>query len=44
MRFNGKYTGSVATTGTTSAQTKGVWTLQDQQQAKGASAWPNTGA
>ena len=44
MRFNGKYNGYVATTGTSSSNTKGVWTLQDQQQAKGAGQWPNTGA
>jgi len=44
MRFNGKTIGTVRTTGTTSTATKGVWTLSDQQQAKGAGQWPNTGA
>lgn len=44
MRFNGKVLGQASTTGTTSSQTKGIWTMQDQQQAKGAGQWPNTGA
>ncbi len=44
MRFNGKVVGPYTTTGTTSATTRGVWTLPDQQQAKGAGQWPNTGA